>query len=249
MNRIEIRSFHCIVESTWGKLAGRRNARRRRESDEVAFVVALFPIDTHGSDSWTDWAYAEDEEPQFRVRSSTDVDSNEDHVWQYPIAFKFESNVRRVYELILNVYEVDGGTSTSSQAQTIHNNLRDKLNNNYRPGIAIGSSPNATGNSGPTTYATPFEYVGDGGNDDLLCADVWHIDSSNVLADFNIPSIAAASGGRIDPDLQIAEQILSKGIVKEISRFPARPTSVIERREYGSRPNNSRYRFDVHYSE
>jgi hypothetical protein len=74
------------------------------------------------------------------------VDSNEDHVWQYPIAFKFESNVRRVYELILNVYEVDGGTSTSSQAQIIHNNLRDKLNNNYRPGIAIGSSPNATGN-------------------------------------------------------------------------------------------------------
>ena len=248
MNRIEIRSFHCIVESTWGRLSGRRNARRHRESDEIAFVVAFFPIDTHDSQRWTDWTYAEDEEPQFRVRSSTDVDSGEDHVWQHPIAFKFEPRADRIYELILNVYEVDGGSETSKQAQNIHNNLRNKLNDDFRPGLAIGSSPNSIGNSGPTTYATPFEYVGDGGNDDLLCADVWHVDSNDSLADFNIPSIPARTGGRIDPDLQIDEQVRGKGIVKEISRFPAQATRVIERREYGSRPNHSRYRFDVHYS-
>lgn len=248
--RIEIRSFHCLLESTSGITARRRRKRRQRYSDEIAFVIALLPIDTGGSARWTDWVYGAEESPtedslrQIRVRTNTDVDSGEDHVWQYPISFDIDPPENTIFELLLQLYEVDGATATSTQGNRIRDRFKEHLDDNYRPGLALGSEPDALGNSGPTSYDAAFRYAGDGGNDDLLVADVWHVDPFRPLEIFNVPAVSG-----LDPDLQIRDQQADRRIVREVSRFPPRSAgTIIERREYTNSSERASYRFDVRYS-
>lgn len=250
MPRLDVLSYHCILESTWGPRAAARTRRRNRESDEIAFFMAMLPIDTGGSEQWTDWVYSDSiEDRAKRIRSNDDVDSGEDHSWRFPIAFDFDANPNTIFEVILQIYEVDGGTETARQAQEIHDNVWQHIEDNLRPGLGIGSSPDSRGNSGPTTYEAAFKYGGHGGNDDLMFADVWHLDPAQPMAPFNIPAAASAGPGRLDPDLQIAQQRSRLGVDVEVSRFPPRPGTVVERREYSSSHEHAIYRFDVHYSE
>ncbi len=53
---------------------------------------------------------------------------------------------------MLQIYEVDGSTETSTQARNIRNNALAKIEERSRPGLGLDSSPNGTGGSGPTPH-------------------------------------------------------------------------------------------------
>ncbi len=227
---IRIDGFHCYLESTSGRRARRRNRVRRRGSDEVAFFLAVLGLDGSAPDGGR---YTE--EQSFRIRSKSDVDSNESHTFEHPISVRTTpGSSSRLVEVHALGYELDGAGSVDGLASDIHDAIRAEIERELAPGT-------------PTRPYRLFRRFGLKDNlnqgviqHDMLWTDVWHVDLDNPLEGGHEP----APNVRTIPEG--SRQFLKIGR-PTIELFDVEPGFRIERRTYNTPEQYSIYSFDTRY--
>ncbi len=237
--RVEIAGLNCQAESTSGRRARVRDRRRRWGSDEVAFVMVVNPVNKNGTTDLAEWFYLPDA-AQFRVRTEVDVDSGEEHPFQYPAAVDGDFTGADTLEICVHGYELDGAGSSETKAVAVHDRIRRGVEERTRFG-------------GPLDWTTMREpaYVspGFGASHDLLFVDLWYVDIDRPAAGGyhpigHPPAAVTFPDGVITPDGYADSQ----GININVTPSPPGTDSLTENRAYQSLNAISIYDFDVQYS-
>ncbi len=83
-------------------------------SDTIGFFLAALPVRKH-PESTNSWTYAEGYR-DYRIRWAGDMDTNEAFAYQYPMSVNQRSSEYDALEIIMMMFEIDGGSSTKNEA-------------------------------------------------------------------------------------------------------------------------------------
>lgn len=226
MARLRISGFHCNDETTSGWSARRRRIRRNQFSDELLFLIGVFPFNNDGE-------YIHNGE--FHYRITTGVDSNEDHNFSEQIIVSVDNSTSPRFDVRVWGFELDGAGSS----ENLGKDLSEKIENLMRFDIRTGDVP--TYNPMPT--ADLGERI-NGADHDLVFADLWQV-RSNATANGGFDPIIRSTRTSVD----VSGWLRRHGIESEVRLFnPMRGSQRTERRQYLRRSERSDYRFDVHYT-
>lgn len=220
-------------------------------SDAIGFFLAALPVRKNSIRPYI-WTYAEGYR-DYRVRWAGDMDTNEVFAFQYPMSVNQRSSDYDALEIIMMMFEIDGGSSTKNQALEEHWIMRSKIEADFQPGVSLGSLPGAT-NSGYGSYKRVLPWVGwdsdeaFGAGEDLIGLDLWHIDLDRPLDgaiswdDYPRVNSVSPEGARLG--LQSYHSIERK-----LYKNRRGDGSLSETRSYHSNAEDSKYTFEVEYTD
>lgn len=222
-------------------------------SDAIGLFVAALPV--RKDSVWPSrWTYVEGER-DYRVRWAGDMDTGEAFSFQYPMSINQRQSDYDALEIIMIMFEIDGGSSTKSQALEEHWKMREKIERDFQPGVQIGSFPGATF-SGGGSYRRVLPWIGWDGNEafgageDLVGLDLWHVDLDRPLEGsvewdlYQSPTVT-----RWTPDLERSYFQRFHSIERDLYKNRRSDGSLSETRSYRSNEENSRYTFEVEYTD
>ncbi len=240
MFNLKIRGFRCNEET------------EGTGSDAIGFFVAALPVSKH-PDRASSWTYAEGHR-DFRVRWAGDMDTGEAFSFQYPISVNQRPSVHDALEIIMMMFEIDGGSSTKNQALEEHWNMREAIERDFQPGVNLGSFPNDYGSIGSYKRVLPWigwdSNEGFGAGEDLIGLDLWHVDLDRPLDGSILWDDYPETGTyRWTPDLERLYLQRFHSIERDLYKNRLRDGGLSETRSYRSNAEDSRYTFEVEYTD
>lgn len=242
MFNFRIRGFRCNEETDG------------TGSDDVGFFVAALPVRKDAV--WPSrWIYA-DSERHYRVRWADDMDTGDAFSFQYPMSINQRHSSYDALEIIMIMFEIDGRSSTKSQALEEHWEMREKIERDFQPGVQIGSFPQSTFHGGGS-YRRVLPWIGwngdegFGGGEDLIGLDLWHIDLDRPLegsVEWDL-YVSPPTASRWTPDLERSYFQRFHSIERDLYKNRRGDGSLSETRSYRSSKENSRYTFEVEYTD
>jgi len=202
------------------------------------------------------WTYA-DGYRDYRVRWAGDMDTNEAFTFQYPMSINQRSSDYDALEIIMMMFEIDGGSSTKNQALEEHWTMRTKIESDFQPGVRLGSFPERTSN-GYGSYKRVLPWVGwdsgeaFGAGEDLIGLDLWHVDLDRPLSGSiswdEYPNTNGATV-RWTPDAERLYLQRFHSIERRLYKNRRGDGSLSETRSYRSNAEDSQYTFEVEYTD
>lgn len=227
MAEITIRNLFCIAESTSGGNHRIQKRRRRRGSDEVAFMIMA-----RGTNNRREFTTP----LQFELRTLTSVDSGERKEFFEPVSFLIPTTPQTTDTLIwLQALEIDGTGSTSSLAQTALNTW-----SGY-----IFFHPNRDSGSDSAHYSISRAASSSNAHD-VLFEDYWKVSLNDIHnGGTEAPTFDYAGRSTGGPS-NMSTYLNEKGITRTINLNRYDDMS-IETRRYRNSGEHSDYSFDVIY--
>ncbi|GAB5473607.1 MAG: hypothetical protein Mars2KO_17060 [Maribacter sp.] len=221
-------------------------------SDAIGIFLATLPV--RKSPIWpSSWSYAEGKR-DYRVRWAGDMDTGEAFAFQYPMSINQGSSDYDALEVIMIMFEIDGGSSTKSQALEEHWTMRENIERDFQAGVNLGSFPGSSGSAG--SYKRVLPWVGwdtneaFGAGEDIIGLDLWHIDLERPLnGSISWNDYIGRSSVRWTPDLERSYLQRYHSIERDLYKNPRSDGSLSETRSYRSNAENSRYTFEVEYTD
>ncbi|MDO6517787.1 hypothetical protein [Zobellia uliginosa] len=239
MFNLKINGFRCNKETDG---AG---------SDEIGLFIAALPVRKNSVRPYI-WTYAEGYR-DYRIRWASDMDTNEAFIFQYPMSVNRRSSDYDALEIIMLMFEIDGGNSTKSQALEEHWDMRKKIEADFQVGIALGSFPDSTF-GGYGSYLRVMPNMGwdsneaFGAGEDLIGIDLWHIDLDRPL-DGEISWDDYPRFNNMNPGGRSEYFQNLHSIERKLYKNRRDDGSLSETRSYRSNAEDSKYTFEVEYTD
>ncbi|MGB3799345.1 MAG: hypothetical protein WA952_05980 [Lewinella sp.] len=237
MFNLKIRGFRCNEETDG------------LGSDSIAFFLAALPLTKHSS-RISGWTYAAGYR-DYRLRWADDMDTGEAFVFQYPMSINERSSSDYdALEVIMVMLEIDGSARNKNQALRIERTMRDRIERACLPNVGLGSYPEGPFGVGsydrvlrPNGRNSGSSFAGE----DLVALDLWHIDLDTPLS--GSIDWTKYSREQQTPESSLATLHRAYSIERNVYKNRRGDGSLSETRSYRSNEEDSRYTFEVEYTD